>query len=263
MAEHETVMDSILYLGNASNTSYMKNVLLSALILLVTPVLGQEVFRSNHDFGLNLSHFNRESLIALSWKQVHDISKNKKFQLGYGIRYNGYSSNNQNYITAPAELTSDEKGPQVFFIENIEENLDTLSVAKARHHSINAVIYIEYDITDKIGVGFNIDAAGIAFGPSVSGTMNSSLRDPNTSAKEKASPTAYNVLLVSDNAIGMLNRELYGTYNFNKNLSVNLGLSFLFTEYTTENEIVYNFDNDRFRRKSLLGMIGINYKPFK
>jgi hypothetical protein len=66
MAEHETVMDSILYLGNASNTSYMKNVLLSALILLVTPVLGQEVFRSNHDFGLNLSHFNRESLIALS-----------------------------------------------------------------------------------------------------------------------------------------------------------------------------------------------------
>lgn len=241
----------------------MKNIITVLAIVASFSVSAQRDFKANHDFGLNLSTNGSEHLAALSWKQVYDISKNEKFRMGYGARINGYLANNQDYITAPAHLTSGERGPQVFFIENIQENLDTFSVAKARHYSLNAVIYLEYAFSPKWTVGFNIDAAGITVGPKVTGTIISSEKPTNTTGTEMAKPTAYNVLLISDNDIGMLNSELYMTYNLNNNLSVNAGLSFLFTEYTTENQISYNFNNDRFRRKSLMGMIGVNYRPFK
>ncbi|MDB4173578.1 hypothetical protein N9811_02090 [Bacteroidia bacterium] len=84
----------------------------------------------------------------------------------------------------------------------------------------------------------------------------------NTNNTGTAKPTAYNVLLISDNDIGMLNSELTFPYEVSKKLSVNAGATFLFTEYTTNNKIAYNSDNDRFRYKSLMGLIGINYRPF-
>jgi len=231
--------------------------------LISTFSLAQSSFKQNHDFGLALSYAPKEVNLSLSWKQMYGVTANQKFKLGYGLRFNGYLSNDKDYITAPAYLTSGEKGPQVLFVENIEENIDTFSVHNSQHNSINAVIYIEYDFSEKWGVGFNIDAAGIAFGGSREGTMVSSNRPANTSAQVSAKPTPYNVLLISDNDIGMLNSELYATYNFNKKLSVNAGFTFLFTEYTTEQKIAYNDNNDRFRYKSLMGMLSVNYKPFK
>jgi hypothetical protein len=223
----------------------------------------QSGFKENHDFGLAFSYAPKEVNVALAWKQVHGVTPNRKFKIGYGIRYNGYLSNDKNYVTAPAYLTSGEKGPQVLFIENIQENIDTFSVHNAQHNSVNAVIFMEYGFTDKWGFGFNIDAAGIAFGGKREGKMISSNR-PNTSSEAAvAKPTPYNLLLVSDNDIGMLNSELYATYNWNKKLSVNAGFTFLFTEYKTEQKIEYNDNNDRFRKKSLMGLISINYKPFK
>ena len=237
-----------------------------SLVLALTSLyfLGHsQTFKENHDFGLALSQTNAETNISLSWKQLYPVTKNQKLKIGYGARFNSYFSSNQDYITAPAELTSGEKGPQVFFIENINENLDTIRVFKTQHNSLNAVIYIEYKITDKIGIGFNIDAVGFSFGPESDGHLISS-NSPNSGTEIVVSkPTPYNVLLVSDNDIGMLNSELFVNYDFTNRLSVNLGFTFLFTEYTTDAPISYNFDNDRFRRKSLLGMIGINYKPFR
>lgn len=225
--------------------------------------LGQSNFKQNSDFGLALSYAPSQFTGALSWKQMRGITTKGKLKLGYGLRFNTYSASDRNYITAPAHLTSGEKGAQVLFIENIEANIDTFSVANAQHNSLNAAIYIEYDFSNKWGIGFNIDAAGIAFGKEVVGMPISSNKPMNASNEITAKPTTYNVLLISDNDIGMLNSELYATYNFNKKLSVNAGLTFLFTEYTTNEKLAYNSNNDRFRYKSLMGMIGINYKPFK
>ena len=242
---------------------YMNKIILTLIgIAFFFSANGQIPFKQNHDFGLALSPGAKEMDIALSWKQVHGITPNKKFKLGYGLRFNGYWNNDKYYVTAPAELTSGEKGPQVLFIENINDNLDTMSVHSAQHNSINTVIYLEYDFNDKWGIGFNIDAFGIAFGHSVDGKMISSQKPAQSNEYEVAKPTSYNLLLVSDNDIGMLNSELYATYNVNSKLSFNAGLTFLFTEYTTNNKIEYNFNNDRFRHKSLMGMVSINYKPF-
>lgn len=242
----------------------MKKILTIILITGISFVsFAQESFKENSDFGVAFSYAPKEVNLAFSWKQMKGITAGKKFKLGYGLRYNGYLSNDKNYITAPAKLTSGEQGPQVFFIENIVENLDTFSLHNAQHNSLNAVIYLEYDFNPKWGVGFNIDAAGIAFGGSREGMIISSNNNRNSVVSVTAKPTPYNVLLISDNDIGMLNSELYGTYNVNDKLSINAGLTFLFTEYTTDIKIAQNFDNDRFRNKSLMGLISFNYKPFK
>jgi len=222
-----------------------------------------QTFKQNQAFGLALSYAPKEVNVALSWQQMYSITANKKLKLGYGVRFNGYLNNDKYYVTAPAYLTSGEQGPQVLFIENIQENMDTSSVHNAQHNSLNAVIYIAYDFSDKWGIGFNIDAAGIAFGSSSrEGKMISSNRPSTSPETILAKPTPYNLLLISDNDIGMLNSELYATYTINKRLSINAGLTFLFSEYTTAEKVSYNDDNDRFRYKSLMGMLSINFKPF-
>jgi long-subunit fatty acid transport protein len=140
--------------------------------------------------------------------------------------------------------------------------MDTFSVHHAQHNSLNAVIYLAYDFSDKWGIGFNIEAAGITFDGSREGKMISSNRPSTSPETVVAKPTPYHLLLISDNDIGMLNSDLYVTYTINKRLSVNAGLTFLFSEYTTAEKISYNDDNDRFRYKSLMGMLSINFKPF-
>lgn len=235
------------------------------ILLFLCPAYsnGQLPFAQNHDFGLALSYAPNQLAGALSWKQMHGITTAKKFKLGYGLRFNTYQATNRNYITAPAELTSGEKGPQVLFINNIESNIDTFLVSNALHNSLNAAIYFEYNLSQKWGIGFNIDAGGIAFGKKVLGELISSDKPTNSTSQIQATPTNYNLLLISDNDIGMLNSELYISYRLNKNLSVNTGFTFLFTEYTTDEKIAYNSNNDRFRYKSLLGMLSIQYRPFK
>jgi hypothetical protein len=74
---------------------------------------------------------------------------------------------------------------------------------------------------------------------------------------EKASVTNLNLLLTGDYDIGSLNSELSLNIKITDNLLLRPGLSFLFTEYTTFNPLA--FANDRFRKKSLMPMIGISY----
>lgn len=225
--------------------------------------IAQNSFKENHNFDLALSVGSSEFNGSLAWNQTHGIFKGGKFKLGYGLRFNAYSGSNKDYTTAPAELTSNTTGPGVFFSETFYENIDTFRVASAQHNSLNAAIYIEYDFNEKWGLGFNIDAIGIGFGSTVDGTMISSFSTPNDNLTQEAKPTSFNLLLISDNDIGMLNSELYAKYQHTEKLGFRLGFNFEFTEYTTSNTIPYNFDNDRFRYKSLMGMIAINYKPFK
>lgn len=262
MAEQLIVKDFTLFMEKHFNT--MKHIFTLILVgITALAAQAQVPFKQNHNFGLALSAGSQEFNAALSWNQTHGIFKNNKFKLGYGIRYNFYTGSDKLYTTAPAELTSNMTGPGVLFSETFPENIDTFSVASAQHHSINAAIYLEYDFNEKWGVGFNIDAIGLSFGPEASGSIISSYAPDNFEQTEiKAKPTAANVLLISDNDIGMLNSELYVKYNLSNKLGFRAGFTFEFTEYTTEQEFDFNFNNDRFRYKSLMGMISINYKPF-
>jgi hypothetical protein len=222
--------------------------------------LGKVSYKSAHNLGLSVGVSSAQFATAIDWSHLHGIGKkNQRFKIGYGIRYTGYAGSNLNYTTAPALLTSKQEGPQVLFSETFEENIDTVSLGSAQVNALNIVIHLNYSIMPKLDIGFNIDAVGFSFGAAQTGTFTSSLQ-PNNNLKPKASPTPYNVLLVSDNDIGSLNSEIFLRYWLHKKWALKAGAMFLFTEYKTENKLI--FDNDRFRNKTLLVMLGVSFKPF-
>jgi hypothetical protein len=224
-------------------------------------------YKLNHNFDVALSTNGNQSALALSWVKFHSIFKKKQFKIGYGIRYTGQIGKNLNYVTAPAIITSKQTGPQVLFSKIYYENIDTFFVSSAQNNSINASINLQYTIKNKLDIGFNIDAIGFSFGKSIIGKYMSyrdrldNIAINPTPVDQKAKPTTLNALLVSDNDIGSLNSELYARYWFKPNWGIKIGATFLFTEYTTDNKL--RLDNNRWRNKSLMGMIGITYSPFR
>ena len=195
-----------------------------------------------------------EFMDALSANHLWSLGKNKKFKAGLGLRLTNYFGTNQAYITAPAILTSGRTDPGVLFSETIEANLDTLTFSKAQSNSINLSIHLQYTIFKKFDLGFNIDAIGFSFGGSKNGIFKSSIAPAGTAISQKAKPTSFNYLLVSDNDKGTLNSELFLRFWIKENMGIKIGLGFLFTEYTTVNKLTFN--NSRFRNKSAMPVVG-------
>ena len=195
---------------------------------------------------------------AGAWSNLYGVGSKQKFSIGYGVRYTFFTGKEQEYITAPAKLTSGKTGPQVLFIENIEANLDTFRVNKPLLHVLNLAIYLQYQITEQFSLGFNIDALGISLGSQVNGSFTSGLIASKPTFQLQARPTILNALLISDNDRGSLNSELLAKYQFNEHFGIKVGLTFIFTEYTTTSKPI--LDNDRFRNKALMGLLGASYR---
>ena len=179
---------------------------------------------------------------------------NDKLHINPGVRFNSFVGSDLKYITAPAEYTSDDK------------NIDTLNFAKSQVNFLNAFIRIEFDVTEKIAIGFDIDLAGVSFGadqkdvPLTQGENHSKILYIQQPTSPSAAPTTVNALLVGDNDLGSLNSSFYASYDISEKLGVDAGLSFVFTEYTTSN--VWEYDdvkNDRFRNKNAMGFVGLHY----
>ena len=219
-------------------------------------------YKSMHEFGAVGSAGSREVLTALQWNHLHGFGhKKQRFKIGYGLRFSRYAGTDKNYITAPARLTSGETGPQVFFIENKPAAIDTVFFSSAQVNMLNASIHLQYTVLPNLDAGFNIDAIGFSFGGKKTGQLISDIDHPNLSGAQVASPTVFNLLLVSDNDRGSLNSEFYLRYWFHKCWALKAGYTFLFTEYTTANKLI--FDNDRFRYKSSMVMLGVSFRPFQ
>ena len=198
--------------------------------------------------------------IASQYQYNWKLGKKQKFAIGTGLRLSNNFGSQTYYITAPAKLTSGKSGPSVFFADQIVPNIDSLYFVKSQVNSLNVTVNFTYDITPKIKLGFNIDAIGFSFGSSKGGNYfpNVGLPVKSTTAK----PTAFNLLLVSDNDLGSLNSEFYGQYNFNKKWGSKLGFQFLFTEYKTATKVQTTPDgqqNDRFRNKASQISLGATY----
>ena len=183
------------------------------------------------------------------------LGKKHKFEVGVGGRLTTYIGANQYYSTAPAKLTSGSTGPGVFFKENITTNVDTFLIAKPRVLAVNAMINLGYRVTEKFTLGFNIDVIGFSAGSEKTGNYINGAQGQITTSK----PSAFDLLLVSDNDLGSLNSEFYGKYKVTERLSVKAGFQFLFTEYTTDLKVQkFPEPNDRFRNKSGLFTAGVS-----
>jgi hypothetical protein len=217
-------------------------------------------YKYNNNFDLVLATSGNQYSGALSWVKFHSITKKKRFKIGYGVRFTAQGGKDLYYTTAPAILTSKQTGPQVLFSEIFYENVDTFYVSKSQNNSLNISINLQYTIKEKFDIGFNIDAVGFSFGGNTTGKYIA-YQSADNGTQQSARPTSYNLLLVSDNDIGMLNSELYFRYWFNQKWAIRAGATFLFTEYTTDKKL--RLDNDRWRNKSLMGLVGITFSPFR
>ncbi len=229
-----------------------KAVLIWVLTVFFTQTYSQ-VREANITSAIGSSQGSVSVLVQHDW----ELWKSKKFAIGAGARFTSYFGANQYYITAPAELTSGSTGPFVIFKENIEENIDTFLIKSPQVNSLNLLINLRYKFNERFMVGFNIDAIGFSFG----GSKNGNYINGSQGVMESGKPTAFNILLISDNDRGSLNSELYGKYYWNEKWGIKLGAQFLFTEYTTDSEVQQLPEpNGRFRNKSLLIAAGVIYK---
>jgi long-subunit fatty acid transport protein len=182
--------------------------------------------------------------ISASGFQNFGIGSKKKFYIGTGIRFTTFFGKNVNFSTAPADLTTDDK------------NVDTLFAPSPSLNSLNLTINLGYKISEKLEVGFNIDAIGISFGP----TGTPSYIRNGKSIASSASPTSPNILLVGDNDKGSLNSHLFVRYKLSDHLGLKVAYQYLFNELTTTTKIqTIPSANDRFRAKSTMVYVGLNY----
>jgi hypothetical protein len=229
----------------------------SILICLLTlPVISFAQSKTADYIDGTFAFAKNEGSLAIHYAHMWKLFKAQKIGLGLGARATSYLAANRYYITAPAELTSGSTGPFVIFKENIVNNIDTLLVKAPFVNSVNISINIHYQISPKLTAGFNIDAIGFSFGPKKQGNY---INGP-TGSITQGKPTAFNILLTSDNDSGSLNSELFARYKVGNKWSAKLGATFLFTEYTTDTNVqTFPKANDRFRYKSLMLGLGMVY----
>jgi hypothetical protein len=232
-------------------------------MLHVTLVFGQKnetnFFKNGmNNYGLAVASNGTVNVFSISWDHLHAVTKNKKFRIGYGLRFNS-NFGKGDFRTAPSKLTSGVESPLVIFADDKPENFDTISINNFLVNSLNASIHLNYAFNQKWQLEFNIDAVGCSFGKAVTADYNSSKNAPFNN-KQEAKPSSYNLLLISDNDIGSLNSEIKIKYFFKPNWAINIGGTFIFAEYTTSNKLFK--ENDRFRQKTFMPMIGISYNPF-
>lgn len=206
---------------------------------------------SYYDLGASIG--SGEFAGGLSWSHLHGLgSKKQKFKIGYGLRFVSYIGGDQEYLTAPAKYTS------------VEADIDTLKFGKSQINALNVSLHLQYSITSKLDIGFNIDAVGLSFGASQNAALVSSVKG-SIATLQTAKPTSLNLLLVGDNDRGSLSSEFYVRYWITPRIGIRGGLNYLFTEYTTKSAL--KLDNgrievDRFRNKSMMGFLALTFKPF-
>jgi hypothetical protein len=231
-------------------------ILVLVFVLKATAGLSQYSQAPESTIDAGLSFGKTQGTLSAAYVYNWFPGKNHRLVIGLGGRLTGYLGRNQYYVTAPAKLTSDGTGPLVIFKENVVANMDTFLVAKPNVYALNAMINLGYRFSEKLTIGFDIDLVGGSFG----GDRRGNYINGSQGRMTNSSVSPFNALLVSDNDLGSLNSELYGRYSINEKWSVRAGPQFLFTEYTTDTKVQqFPEDNDRFRKKSLMFMIGTSF----
>ena len=241
----------------------MKNLLIILLSLFfIDKNASAQTYKEGNIFGFTVNVGSSSFANAFSWSHYHQFGKKNRIKIGYGIRLTNFFGSDLDYITAPAKYTSGKESIAALASETILANLDTVSFASSQVNFLNTGIYLAYTLPflkNKLDFGINIDVLGFSFGAKQVGLYKN-----NTVT---AKPTGFNILLISDSDMGSLNSEWYLRYHVSEKWALKAGYEFLFTEYTTDSKIQgfpnSTDTNDRFRLKSPMIMIGIQFYPFK
>lgn len=244
---------------------YMKNFITVFFLTLISFQISAQQFKDSYKtFDLAITGNSSVIAPALSYTQMFGVGKAKRFKVGYGIRLTSFSKHNVEARTAPAKFTSGSSSFGALFADDIVSNIDTLFLPKAQVNSLNVSINLQYALSKKIEVGFDIDAIGYSLGANQTGELISKKNKrkfADGSTTSSATPAGFNLLLVSDSDLGNLNSEVYARYWATEKIGIRAGFSFLFTEYTSDKKaILPEGQNNRWRYKSLTPMVAVSYR---
>lgn len=220
----------------------MKNLLFTFLAYFILAISSQSQAQSYVEVG---SGFGADAVSPVAaFHKNWELGKKQKFVIGTGLRYTGYFGTDINLTSAPNELAIEPT------------SVDTLFAPSPAINALNLLINLGYNLTDRIQVGFNIDALGLSFGP----TGTPIYIGNGSSTSTEASPTSPNVLLVGNNDLGSLNSHFYGKVKVSDKIGIKVAYQFLFNELTTSSAVqTAPSSNDRFRVKSGQIFFGVNY----
>jgi hypothetical protein len=245
----------------------MKKVIVLSLLVLLSfnfSTSAQEFKDSYKTFDLALGGGSGGFSPAFSFTQMWGLGKSKRFKIGYGARITSYFGGAADFRTAPAKFTSGTSSFAALAADDIIANIDTFRVKSFQTNAVNVSINLQYALSKKLEVGFNIDATGKTWGGTVSGDLISKrnkrkFQDGSTTST--SNPETYNFLLISDSDIGSLNSEIYARYWVTEKIGIRAGASFQFVELTTEKKVEINSSlNSTWRNKSLMPMVAVSYR---
>ena len=209
----------------------------------------KKITPGNHQFiDLGIGIAKNQGIITGGYYHNWMLSKKRKIirniYIGTGFRFTGFFGSNIYFTSAPPALYG------------IAANEDSLRGKTPYIYSANVFINFGYQFTEKLQIGFDLDAIGFSFGPMGTPDFISN-GVPNI---VDAKPTPFNVLLVGANDIGTLNGGLYVRYKLAPKISVRATYHTLFTELTTAQKVQTSPElNNRFRHGANLFGVGVGY----
>lgn len=235
----------------------MRALLFFLIVMSRTIVVAQDEPRANTQYVDMMVGIGKVVNLSISYQVGWKFGEKQRLVMGVGARVNNSIATGEFFTTAPAKLVKGEAGPAALFKEPIPANIDSVLLPTARVYSLNAMLHIGYNFSEKFGVGFNIDVIGASFGGSTSGTYYAG----TVSTPVTASPSGFNLLLVGENDLGTLNSEFFVGYRINEKMMLKAGIQHIFMEYTTS-QAVQQFPepNDRFRITPTIFCAGLAYK---
>jgi hypothetical protein len=197
--------------------------------------------------------------VSSSYIKYKNIGLEKKWQFGIGLHGTLSFLSQKSYTTAPTDVIKKSKNWIAFTFSDIDERLDTLMINQSFSLFGNLYFALQYRFNMHHELGVQVDLAGATFGLPVTATLISS-ELPGNSLQQRALPTLFNYTLISSNNRGSLLYALNYRYWFNDRLGCNAGINYVYTEYRTNEKVL--FENSRFRNKSFCFTIGVSYAPF-
>jgi hypothetical protein len=237
-----------------------------------------ELVRSRISSGIDLgAGFGTNQFSpSVTYYQLMNVTKSRAFSIGWTASFRPYYASDQDYITAPAELSRGKTGFAALGAPYQLAQIDTLRLASASNTSFNFGIRAQVRVgifeigasADVLGltlgktrVGRYISSNGYFYGKSTS-DADSLIRFSGANVDQSARPSRTNLLLFGDNSYGTLATEVFVRARINQRLAVKVGYHWLTTEYRTD--IVNEADkNSRFRNNSGLFYLAATFPIFQ
>lgn len=231
-----------------------RGIIVTVLVSLFTTasILAQPITtekRKTESFvDLGVGFAASENILTAGYYKSWNLSKEKRIlknmYIGTGARFTGFTGKDIYFTSAPADLYGNA------------EKEDSLFGPTPYIYAVNGFVNFGYQFSDRLQVGFDLDAIGFSFGP----TGTPSFIAEGVEQTSEAKPTTFNALLGGANDLGTLNGGLYVRYKVTDKVGVRLTYHTLFTELTTTTiEQTVPVTNDRFRHGANLIGLGASY----